>query len=114
MHASVHWRIVIRILFPTNGNGNHGVSVEVNLKERVIKVFDSKSDVYSVDQILKWVTCLRKMLPSLLAYAMPDTYTDPSSFIVERSEESIPHQGNQYVFIYVLIVMVYLLDDDCY
>ncbi|KAK3225952.1 hypothetical protein Dsin_005814 [Dipteronia sinensis] len=90
------------ILFPANVNGNHWIAVEVDLKERVIKVFDSKLDAYSVDQILKWATCLRKMLPSLLAYAMPDTYTDPSSFTVERPEEGVPHQQNQYVFIYLL------------
>ncbi|KAK3219470.1 hypothetical protein Dsin_013440 [Dipteronia sinensis] len=95
MHASVHWRSVNRILFPANVNGNHWVAVEADLKERVIKVFDSKPDAYSVDQILKWATCLRKMLSSLLAYAMPDAYTDPSSFTVERPEEGVPHQQNQ-------------------
>ncbi|KAK3205541.1 hypothetical protein Dsin_019587 [Dipteronia sinensis] len=81
--------------FPANVNGNHWVAVEVDLKEWVIKVFDSKPDAYSVDQILKWATCLRKMLPSLLAYAMPDTYTDPSSFTVERPEKGVQHQQNQ-------------------
>ncbi|KAK3212352.1 hypothetical protein Dsin_017058 [Dipteronia sinensis] len=95
MHASVHWRSVNRILFPANVNGNHWVAVEVDLKEQVIKVFDSKPDAYNVDQILKWATCLRNMLPSLLAYAMPDTYTDPLSFTVERPEEGVPHQQNQ-------------------
>ncbi|KAK3189335.1 hypothetical protein Dsin_028896 [Dipteronia sinensis] len=83
------------ILFPTNVNGNHWVAIEADLKERVIKVFDSKPNSYSVDQILKWATSLRKMLPSLLAYAMPDTYTDPSSFTVERPEEGVPYQQNQ-------------------
>ncbi|KAK0602598.1 hypothetical protein LWI29_035116 [Acer saccharum] len=84
------------ILFPTNVNQNHWVTVEVDLNEWVIKVYDSKPDAYSVDQILKWATCLRKMLPSLLVYVMPDTYTDPSSFTVERLEEGVPHQGNQF------------------
>ncbi|KAK2642219.1 hypothetical protein Ddye_023982 [Dipteronia dyeriana] len=65
------------MLFPTNVNGNHWVAVEVDLKERVIKVFDSMLDAYIVDEILKWATCLRKMLSSLLVHAMPNTYTDP-------------------------------------
>ncbi|KAK2637945.1 hypothetical protein Ddye_025740 [Dipteronia dyeriana] len=96
------------ILFPANVNGNHWVAVKVDLKERVIKVFDSMPDAYIVDEILKWATCLRKMLPSLLVHAMPDTYTDPSSFMVERPGEGVPHQGNQYVFVYVLMVIVCL------
>ncbi|KAK2664773.1 hypothetical protein Ddye_003347 [Dipteronia dyeriana] len=79
------------ILFPTNVNENHLVAVEVDLKERVIKIM---LDAYIVDEILKWATCLRKMLPSLLVHAMPDTYTDPSSFTVERPDEGVPHQGN--------------------
>ncbi|KAK3199143.1 hypothetical protein Dsin_022558 [Dipteronia sinensis] len=90
------------ILFPANVNGNHWVAVEVDLKERVIKVFDTKPDAYSVDQILKWATCLRKMLPSLLAYAMPDTYANPSSFMVERPEERVPHQRNHLIVGFLL------------
>ncbi|KAK3225224.1 hypothetical protein Dsin_005086 [Dipteronia sinensis] len=83
------------ILFPANINGNHWVAVEVNLKERAIKVYDSYPDANSVDQILRCATCLRKMLPSLLVHAMPDTYNDPTSFAVERPEEGVPHQGNE-------------------
>ncbi|KAK2633987.1 hypothetical protein Ddye_028779 [Dipteronia dyeriana] len=96
------------ILFLTNVNGNHWVAVEVDLKERVIKVFYSIPDAYIVDEILKWATCLRKILPSLLVHAMSDTYTDLSSFMVERPEEGIPHQGNHYVFVYILMVIVCL------
>ena len=86
-------------MFPANVNGNHWVAVEVNLKERAIKVYDSYPDANSVDGILRWATCLRKMLPSLLVHAMPDTYNDPTSFAVERPEEGVPHQGNQYVLV---------------
>ncbi|KAK2646922.1 hypothetical protein Ddye_022117 [Dipteronia dyeriana] len=77
------------ILFPANVNENHWVAVEVDLNERLIKVYDSKPDAYNVDQILKWATCIRKMVPSLLVHAMPDTYTDPSSFTVERPKEGV-------------------------
>ncbi|KAK4848263.1 hypothetical protein QYF36_011039 [Acer negundo] len=95
LHASKHWQTVNTILFPANVNKNHWVAVEVDLNERVIKVYDSMPDAYSVDQILKWATCLRKMLPSLLVHGMPDIYTDPSSFTVERPEKGVPRQGNQ-------------------
>ena len=76
------------------------------MNEQIIKVYDSKPDTYSVNEILKWATCLRKMLPSLLVTVMPETYTDPPSFTVERPEEGVPRQGNQYVFVYFLMVMV--------
>ncbi|KAK2639256.1 hypothetical protein Ddye_027051 [Dipteronia dyeriana] len=83
------------ILFPANVNGNHWVAVEVNLKELALKVYDSYPDANSVDEILRWATCLRKMLSSLLVHTIPDTYNDPTSFAVERPEEGIPHQGNE-------------------
>ncbi|KAK2655825.1 hypothetical protein Ddye_008877 [Dipteronia dyeriana] len=87
--------MIKKILFPANVNGNHWVAVEVDLNERVIKVYDSKPDAYNVDQILKWATCLRKMVSSLLVHVMLDTYTDPSSFTVERPKEGVPCQENQ-------------------
>ncbi|KAK2658620.1 hypothetical protein Ddye_005153 [Dipteronia dyeriana] len=83
------------ILFPANVNGNHWVTVEVNLKERAVKVYDTYPDANSVGEILRWVTCLRKMLPSLLVHAVPDTYNDPTSFVVERPEKGVPHQRNK-------------------
>ncbi|KAK2665805.1 hypothetical protein Ddye_004379 [Dipteronia dyeriana] len=89
------------ILFLTNVNGNHWVAVEVILKERAIKVYDSYSDANSVDKILR-----TKMLTSLLVHVMPDTYNDPTSFVVEKPKEGVPHQGNEYVFVYVLMVKV--------
>ncbi|KAK2663048.1 hypothetical protein Ddye_001622 [Dipteronia dyeriana] len=73
----------------------NSLSTKAYPSERVIKVYDSKPDAYNVDQILKWATCLRKMVPSLLVHAMPDTYTDPSSFTVDRPKEGVPCQGNQ-------------------
>ena len=86
-------------MFPANVNGNHWVAAEVNLKERAINVYDSYPDANSVDGILRWATCLRKMLPSLLMHAMPDTYNEPTSFVVERPKEGVSHQGNQYVLV---------------
>ncbi|KAK3193330.1 hypothetical protein Dsin_024640 [Dipteronia sinensis] len=83
------------ILFPANVNGNHWVAAEVNLKERGIKVYDSYPNANSVDQILRWATCLPNILPSLLVHAMPDTYNDPTSFAVERPEEGVPHHRNK-------------------
>ena len=97
LHTSVHWRtvntvsnfhitflcyitfsthssdyfLIFQILFPANVNQNHWVAVEVDLNEQIIKVYDSKPDTYSVNEILKWATCLRKMLPSLLVNVMP-------------------------------------------
>ncbi|KAK2662707.1 hypothetical protein Ddye_001281 [Dipteronia dyeriana] len=41
------------ILFPANVNGIHWVVVEVNLKERAIKVYDSYPYANSVDEILR-------------------------------------------------------------
>ncbi|KAK0580445.1 hypothetical protein LWI29_002051 [Acer saccharum] len=90
-HASEPWRTINTILFPANVNQNHWVAVEVDLNQRVIKVYDSMPDTYSVEQILKWATCLRKMLPSLLVHVLLDTYTNSSSFTVERPEERVPH-----------------------
>ncbi|KAK0608728.1 hypothetical protein LWI29_035101 [Acer saccharum] len=107
-HASEPWRTINNILFPANVNQNHWVAVEVDLNQRVIKVYDSIPDAYSVEQILKWATCLRKMLPSLLVHVLPDTYTDSSSFMVERPEEGVPHQGNSYVYFNFLMVIVCL------
>ncbi|KAK3221302.1 hypothetical protein Dsin_008327 [Dipteronia sinensis] len=94
VEAWEHWRKVNLILFPANVNGNHWVAIAVDLKERVIKVYDSLPEINNVLEITKWTSCLRKMLPSLLVHTMPDIFTDALPFAVERPEKDIPNQGN--------------------
>ncbi|KAK3199040.1 hypothetical protein Dsin_022455 [Dipteronia sinensis] len=83
VEAWEHWRKVNLILFSANVNGNHWVAIAVGLKERVIKVYDSLPEINSVLEITKWISCLRKMLPSLLVHTMPDIYTDALPFAVQ-------------------------------
>ena len=65
-------------------NGNHWVAIAIDLKERIIKIYDSLPEINSVLEITKWTSCLRKMLPSLLVHTMPDIYTDALPFAVQR------------------------------
>ncbi|KAK2653337.1 hypothetical protein Ddye_013193 [Dipteronia dyeriana] len=94
VEAWEHWRKVNLILFPVNLNGNHWVAIVVDLKEWVITIYDSLPEINSVLEITKWISCLRKMLPSLLVHTMPDIYNDALSFSVQRPEKDIPNQGN--------------------
>ena len=86
----------VQILFPANVNGNHWVTIAIDLKEQVIKIYDSLPEINSVLEITKWTSCLRKMLPSLLVHTMPDIYTDALPFAVQRPEKDVPNQGNGY------------------
>ncbi|KAK2649053.1 hypothetical protein Ddye_016542 [Dipteronia dyeriana] len=91
-----HWRKVNLILFPANVNVNHWVAIAVDLKKRVITIYDSLPEINSVLEITKWISCLRKMLPSSLVHTMPDISNDALPFAVQRPEKDIPNQGNGY------------------
>ncbi|KAK2651998.1 hypothetical protein Ddye_011854 [Dipteronia dyeriana] len=94
VEAWEHWRKVNLILFPANVNGNHWVAIAVDLKEWVITIYDSLPEINSVLEITKWISCLRKMLPSFFVHTMPDIYNDVLPFAVQRPEKDIPNQGN--------------------
>ncbi|KAK2657900.1 hypothetical protein Ddye_010952 [Dipteronia dyeriana] len=69
-------------------------SIVVDLKEWVITVYDSLSEINSVLEITKWTYCLRKMLPSLLVHTLLDIYNNVLLFAIQRPEKDIPNQGN--------------------
>ncbi|KAK2639284.1 hypothetical protein Ddye_027079 [Dipteronia dyeriana] len=110
VEAWEHWRKVNLILFPTNVNENHCVAIAVDLKEWVIAIYDSLPEINSVLEITKWISCLRKMLPSLLVHTIPDIYNDALPFAVQIPEKDIPNQGNRSDYgIFALKFLEYLL-----
>ncbi|KAK2649074.1 hypothetical protein Ddye_016563 [Dipteronia dyeriana] len=105
MYAKPHWFEILiseigwldgAILFPTKVNENHWVAIVIDLKERVIKVYDSFPSINSVMEITESISCLRMMLSSLLMHTMPDIYTNASPFVVRRHEKDIPNQENRF------------------
>ncbi|KAK9185692.1 hypothetical protein WN943_026051 [Citrus x changshan-huyou] len=109
-------KMIHKVYMPINLGGAHWVAAEISFAERRITIYDPQTELIPTEQIIKWISCLRELLPRLLI-ACPGFHrdcpmlrvsTDP--YDVVRVTAGVPQQrpGSGDCGVFVLKIIEYL------